>query len=122
MKKILFVGVPILLLIVGVGVYLSMKSDTSQNNGNTSSTMLTKPLSLKEISQHTSASDCWMAIEGKVYDLTSFIANHPGGDQILAGCGKDATSMFNLRPNDGTSHSQNARDILARFQIGTLSQ
>jgi cytochrome b involved in lipid metabolism len=35
-----------------------------------------------------------MAIRGKVYDVTKFISKHPGGNQILNGCGKDATSYF----------------------------
>jgi cytochrome b involved in lipid metabolism len=61
-----------------------------------------------------------MVIEGKVYDVTSFIPTHPGGDEILKGCGKDATSMFNSRPTDGTSHSTLARAQLQSFYIGDL--
>jgi cytochrome b involved in lipid metabolism len=122
MKKILFVGVPVFLLIVGLGVYLAIKVNKSADQGSTSEAVSTKSIALAEISTHNSVSNCWMAIEGRVYDVTSFIPNHPGGEQILAGCGKDATSLFNARPNDGTSHSQNARDILVPFQIGVLAR
>jgi cytochrome b involved in lipid metabolism len=63
-----------------------------------------------------------MAISGNVYDVTSFIPNHQGGDQILLGCGKDATDMFDSRPNDGTSHSNRARQMLLNYQIGVLAK
>ena len=81
-----------------------------------------KSITLDEIAKHTDSSSCWMAIEGKVYDVTGFIPGHPGGDAILQGCGKDATAIFNSRPNDGTSHSDRARSILANYQIGVLAQ
>jgi cytochrome b involved in lipid metabolism len=58
-----------------------------------------------------------MAISGNVYDVTSFIPNHPGGDQILMGCGKDATSLFT-----GQGHSGRAYNILPQYQIGVLAK
>ncbi|OGY56964.1 MAG: hypothetical protein A2Y84_00745 [Candidatus Colwellbacteria bacterium RBG_13_48_8] len=76
---------------------------------------------LEEVAQHNSASDCWIAIHGKVYDVTSFIGNHPGGPAILQGCGKDATGLYEKRPGAGTPHSQNARDLLVSFFIGDLA-
>jgi cytochrome b involved in lipid metabolism len=79
-----------------------------------------KTYTLAEIAPHNSRTSCWMAIEGKVYNVTSFIPRHPGGTAILQGCGKDATSMFNSRPNDGTSHSAQARATLKQYYIGDL--
>lgn len=50
---------------------------------------------LSFVAEHSDESSCWTFISGSVYDLTSFIGKHPGGDQaILASCGKDATEMF----------------------------
>jgi cytochrome b involved in lipid metabolism len=82
-----------------------------------------KTITLSELSQHTTKEDCWLAIEGKVYDVTGFIASgkHPGGEAILQGCGKDATEIFNKRPIQGTSHSQRARALLPGFEIGVLA-
>lgn len=80
---------------------------------------------LTEIAQHNQADDCWFAIEGKVYNVTPFIASskHPGGEAILQGCGKDATELFNTRPmGSGTPHSDKARTNLANFYIGDLAQ
>lgn len=48
----------------------------------------------EELSKHDSIQDCWTAIDGKVYDVTSYIRFHPGGRKILLGAGKDATDIF----------------------------
>ena len=38
---------------------------------------------------------CWLAIEGKVYDVTRFLASHPGGEKtVLRMGGLDATDVF----------------------------
>lgn len=82
-----------------------------------------KSYSLTEIASHKNADNCWLAIEGKVYDVTNFIASgkHQGGLAILDGCGKDATLLFNTRPmGSGTPHSQKALAMLAQFYIGEL--
>lgn len=77
---------------------------------------------LEQIASHNSSSDCWFAVEGKVYDVTQYIADnqHPGGEEILEGCGKEATSLFNNRPEDRKPHSQDARNMLSSFYIGDL--
>lgn len=81
-----------------------------------------KKITIEEIAQHSSASDCWMAIEGKVYNVTNYVRIHPGGSSIIRGCGKDATSLYNNRNGSGRGHSALANRILQTFQIGTLSQ
>jgi len=76
---------------------------------------------LDEISKHNSADDCWLAVHGKVYDVTNFIKSHSGGKAILEGCGKDATTLFETRPmGSGTPHSQNARNKIENYYIGDL--
>jgi hypothetical protein len=53
--------------------------------------------------------------------VTGFIAGgkHGGGDAILAGCGINATQLFNTRPmGSGTPHSDKARGFLDSFYIG----
>lgn len=79
-----------------------------------------KQITMDQVTKHADQNSCWMVIEGNVYDATPFISGHPGGEAILLGCGKDATSMFNSRPNDGTSHSSRARNTLLGLQIGVL--
>lgn len=37
----------------------------------------------QEVAKHASAEDCWVVVNGKVYDLTAFAPNHPGGAQSM---------------------------------------
>ncbi|HTK03324.1 MAG TPA: cytochrome b5-like heme/steroid binding domain-containing protein [Alphaproteobacteria bacterium] len=119
MKKIILISIPVIIIAVIVGLFVVKNNKKPET---ISSPTPEKTFTLEEISNHKDATSCWMAIGGKVYDVTSFIPNHPGGDQILLGCGKDATEMFNNRPTDGTSHSSRARDMLQKFEIGNLAK
>jgi cytochrome b involved in lipid metabolism len=38
----------------------------------------TKAYTLEELKQHTTETDCWLAINGKVYNVTDFLDEHPG--------------------------------------------
>ncbi len=76
-----------------------------------------KQYTLSEVGQHSIASNCWSTVNGKVYNLTSWISKHPGGSEaIISMCGKDASSAFNGQ------HGGQARPAseLANFAIGTL--
>jgi cytochrome b involved in lipid metabolism len=72
---------------------------------------------LADVATHATAQDCWLAIDGGVYDVTAFIQGkqHPGGEAILRGCGKDASTMFGR-------HSERARAMLPDYKIGIVSQ
>lgn len=72
---------------------------------------------MAEVAMHSSAQSCWSAINGNVYDLTSWIPNHPGGpDKILQLCGTDGSAKFNAK--HGGSPQQAA--VLAGFIIGVV--
>lgn len=50
---------------------------------------------VSEVSKHNSLTDCWIAIDGHVYDVSEFLAQHPGGAaRILRYAGGDATAAF----------------------------
>ena len=52
-------------------------------------------VSTAELSKHNLEDDVWIAIQGRVYDITHYISYHPGGKyQILRGKGIDATELF----------------------------
>jgi cytochrome b involved in lipid metabolism len=90
---------------------------------NTVQTQTAKTYTMNEIAKHATAEDCWLLIDGQVYDVTSFIASgkHAGGEAIITGCGIDATKLFNTRPmGSGTPHSDKARSFLPSFYIGDL--
>ncbi|VVB15388.1 unnamed protein product [Arabis nemorensis] len=75
-----------------------------------------KVFTLSEVSQHSSPKDCWIVIEGKVYDVTKFLDDHPGGDDvILTATGKDATDDF-----EDVGHSSTAKAMLDEFYVGDI--
>ena len=50
-----------------------------------------------ELALHNSYTDLWVAIENKVYNLTEFQMEHPGGSDILVEvAGRDATDEFEV--------------------------
>ncbi len=81
----------------------------------------------EEVAEHDSEDDCWTVIDGVVYDITSYIPNHPGEDEILRACGADGSTLFNERETSngeqvgsGLPHSSTAASQLAEMQVGLL--
>tara|TARA_R110002050_G_scaffold68219_2_gene148024 strand:+ start:327 stop:593 length:267 start_codon:yes stop_codon:yes gene_type:complete len=49
----------------------------------------------EDVAEHNTRHDCWIIIQGRVYDLSSWITKHPGGVAvILPFAGRDATKRF----------------------------
>ncbi len=72
---------------------------------------------MTDVAKHNTQQDCWAAIDGSVYDLTSWISRHPGGpDKIIPLCGTDATTAFHNQHDDQEKPNQQ----LATFRIGAL--
>ena len=47
-----------------------------------------------EVAKHNKADDCWMVIKGKVYDLSKFKDEHPGGSAYVTDCaGKEVSEL-----------------------------
>lgn len=59
-------------------------------------------LTFQDVSAHNSKNDCWVIIHDQVYDVTSFLPEHPGGSAIIMKyAGKDATKAFDpIHPSD----------------------
>ncbi|RRT56209.1 hypothetical protein B296_00007511 [Ensete ventricosum] len=67
-----------------------------------------------EVSKHNVAKDCWLIIDGKVYDVTPFMDEHPGGDEVLLAV-TDATNDF-----EDIGHSNSAKDLMAKYYVGQV--
>lgn len=53
-----------------------------------------KNFTLEECAKHNTEKDCWLVIHGKVYDVTEFLDEHPGGyDIVVANTGKSLISV-----------------------------
>jgi len=92
------------------------QTDPTPPEGNTGAIPTT--YTLAEISTHNNASDCYAAINGSVYNLTSFVGNHPGGQAILKICGTDGSAVFSAQHGGGPQQAA----ILATLKIGTLAR
>ena len=71
----------------------------------------------EEVAKHDNDADLWVVIHDKVYDLTKYQLEHPGGPIVLMNrAGKHASQVF-----DQASHSKNATDnIMPRYKIGKI--
>ncbi|ENN76258.1 cytochrome b5 [Dendroctonus ponderosae] len=86
--------------------------------GSSGSLLANKPISLQEVSWHDTFNDCWIVIYDRVYDITDFLNEHPGGEDILVEhAGRDATVAFR-----GSGHSAQAIKALDKYLIGELPQ
>lgn len=91
----------------------------ANTEANTMVTASTSIVTLEEISKHDKETDCWMAVNGTVVDVTSFVGKHPGGKEILKGCGKDASSYFNKIPG----HLKGIAQVLVnKMKVGELAK
>jgi predicted heme/steroid binding protein len=71
---------------------------------------------LVEVAKHQARDDAWIVIDGKILDVTRFMSEHPGGEDImLASAGRDASREF-----EEVGHSSDARVRLHELCIGTL--
>lgn len=75
-----------------------------------------KMFTLGEVKKHNKKDDAWTIIENKVYNITSWIPKHPGGQIIMKAIGKDATQLF----LDNGHPEYVKKTILPKYYIGNL--
>jgi cytochrome b involved in lipid metabolism len=128
-QKYLVIGI-VLIAIVGF-VFLGTNKNTPATPNNTDIKTpeqnpvegkgIVAPVSteytLTQVATHNKKTDCWTTINGGVYNVTSWIDEHPGGaDAIISLCGIDGSSAF----VDQHSGQKRPANELATFKIGNL--
>ena len=82
-------------------------------------TSTSKTFTMAEVALHADATSCYSVVNGSVYDLTTWIPKHPGGERAIKNiCGKDGTDGFNGK-HGGKPQPES---MLASFKIGTLAR
>ncbi|MEE6500314.1 hypothetical protein FKM82_003740 [Ascaphus truei] len=71
---------------------------------------------LEEVRKRNTPKETWLVIHGRVYDITRFVEEHPGGEEVLfEQAGADATESF-----EDVGHSIDAREMLKQYYIGDV--
>ncbi|XP_048966718.1 cytochrome b5 type B isoform X2 [Canis lupus dingo] len=71
---------------------------------------------LEEVAKRNSLKEIWLVIHGRVYDVTDFLKEHPGGEEVLLEqAGADASESF-----EDVGHSSDAREMLKQYYIGDV--
>jgi len=80
--------------------------------------MATKEYTYSDVSEHATKKDLFVVVHDKVYNASSFVDEHPGGEEVLLDVGgQDATEAF-----EDVGHSDEAREILEGLLVGTLKR
>jgi cytochrome b involved in lipid metabolism len=79
---------------------------------------MARTITKEELKKHKDGKSCWIAIHDKVYDVTRFLEEHPGGEEVLLEqAGSYATEAF-----EDVGHSTDARELLQKYEIGELAE
>ncbi len=101
-------------------IFISALNGPVRDNGDPANLSM-RHLDMGELSLHSTPSDCWLLIDGKVYDITPYIRSHPGGaSMITMNCGKDASAAYSTKGGEGKDHSGGAKAMLDSYFIGKL--
>ncbi|MBW0491622.1 hypothetical protein O181_031337 [Austropuccinia psidii MF-1] len=77
-----------------------------------------KDFTVEELAELSKPENLHLLISGKVYAISKFLEEHPGGDEVLLGeAGKDATESF-----EDVGHSDEARALMKQYYVGTCKE
>ncbi|KAI0688164.1 glyoxylate dehydrogenase [Cerioporus squamosus] len=77
-----------------------------------------------QVAEHASRESCWIIVHGKVYDVTDFLDEHPGGSKIiLKYAGKDATEAYEpIHPPDAITTNLPLEKHLGVIDASTVAK
>lgn len=77
---------------------------------------MTKKYTYAEVKSHNDSKSSWLVIHNNVYDVTEFLNEHPGGEEVLLEqAGKDGSEPF-----EDVGHSSDARELMEKYKIGEI--
>eukprot|EP00475_Leptophrys_vorax_P021824 TRINITY_DN2965_c0_g1_i1.p1 TRINITY_DN2965_c0_g1~~TRINITY_DN2965_c0_g1_i1.p1 ORF type:complete len:150 (-),score=11.33 TRINITY_DN2965_c0_g1_i1:86-475(-) len=76
-----------------------------------------KTFTAEEVATHNKRTDAWIIIKDKVYDITPYVEEHPGGSSILNNVGGDSTEGF-----FGPQHPSRVFDQVDEYYVGDLAK
>eukprot|EP00462_Mataza_sp_D1_P018606 CAMPEP_0175139824 /NCGR_PEP_ID=MMETSP0087-20121206/11129_1 /TAXON_ID=136419 /ORGANISM="Unknown Unknown, Strain D1" /LENGTH=554 /DNA_ID=CAMNT_0016422901 /DNA_START=284 /DNA_END=1948 /DNA_ORIENTATION=- len=95
----------------------SVKTEQAQDAEEDENKQVRPTMTLAEVVKHNTEQDCYVAIHGKVYNMTSFLPKHPGGvERVMAYAGQDATFAF-----ENQDHSKKARLWMKSYAVADLA-
>ena len=75
-------------------------------------------IAMEEVERHNNIDDLWVVIDGEVYDLSSFAAQHPGGEKVLLRMvGRDAKPAY-----DAAGHTESTLIFALNYRIGRVAR
>lgn len=78
-------------------------------------------ITASEVAEHSTPDDCWMVIDGVVYDVSEYIPQHPAPPTVMTEwCGKEATEPYRTK-GYGRPHSPAADAMLPGYRVGPLA-
>ncbi|KOC66144.1 Cytochrome b5 [Habropoda laboriosa] len=77
---------------------------------------MSKQFTKSEVAKYSTKDKTLIILHDKVYDVTDFLNEHPGGEEILLDhSGKDSSEDF-----DDIGHSSDAFDLMKKYLVGEL--
>ncbi|XP_058795722.1 cytochrome b5-like isoform X2 [Phymastichus coffea] len=76
----------------------------------------TKLFTRAQVAERSDSKETWLIIHNSVYDVTNFLNEHPGGEEVLLEqSGRDGTEPF-----EDVGHSSDARKMMEPYKVGEL--
>lgn len=73
----------------------------------------------EDVSSHSSSSSCWISRRGRIYNVTGFLPDHPGGDDLILKYGGSDVDAIMGDPKEH-EHSDSAYDMMEDFVVGRI--
>lgn len=138
-KKNLPLIIIVIVVIIAIAYFLMPKKEEDKSKNNSSSSTVTTTSSkttsttsttssngaagttytLAEVGTHDTPTSCWVSYKKEVYDVTSYISSHPGGEEIKKACGQDL-EKYNSTHQGGAFDSSTVKSALTPLKIGAL--